>query len=115
MPSFRDSAKIWPASSQNSIDKFEAVIAKFGLKRRADGLPVPVEPADRLVSPDGGKVFDPINGKPYTLLRHHIRTSYDFTHQELLEMFGLRCDQLPDAAPAYQEAKAQAALGQRKL
>jgi len=98
-----DPAQVWPEATEEQRAKFMALIEKHNIQRNgADGRPIPRLPVEKLVTP--WKVFDPISGSPFTMLKRHLSGSYGLDINELRIMFNLG-DDFPQTAPLYSESK----------
>ncbi len=110
--------RIWPDASDADRAKFMALIDKHRIHLNDKGEPIPAKSGDNLVTEDGMRVYDPINGNSYTMLKHHLLVSYDMSLNQIRQMFRLTPEQLPKAGPKYSENKSRQArhlgLGKNK-
>ena len=110
--------RIWPDVDPKTRAKFREIIDREGLHTKK-GTGVPIRARKNLISDDRMTVLDPINGRYYSMLKHHLMTAYGISYAELLQMFKLTPALLPITGPAYSASKAAAArsmgLGTPKL
>jgi len=104
-----DPVATWPEATPEQRNKFMTLINKHDIPIGGDGLPMTRKPRNKLVEDD--RVFDPISGQPFTMLKRHLTTAYDLDEPELRAMFRLG-DEFVITAPAYSASKAKQAADQ---